>query len=274
MSGSDKVPVTQSDAHEALNGWWEAAGVDVPPALPRKKNTTAARPSQSAITAPTPEPLPSTPAPDTPNKRALLARKAAAKTETLDALKEAMENFDAGPVKDNARNTVFARGNPKAKVMIIGEAPGRDEDAEGLPFVGASGQLLDKMLGRAGFGLDDIYITNAFNWRPPQNRKPTPDELSMTLPFLERHIALVGPKIIILVGASPMQAVLGIKTGITRARGHWHDYIVKKPDGTDSNRTIPALPTFHPAFLLRAPLAKRDVWHDLQSVQERLAGHA
>ncbi len=271
MSDPVKRPDSISTAHQALNAWWEAAGVDIPP-VPKKprvsRSTSPATPARSpqvAVSpATSPPKSPASPAP-------AMARKAATSAQTLEALKTALENFDAGPVKAGARNTVFARGNPKAPIMIIGEAPGRDEDEQGLPFVGASGQLLDRMLRAAGFGEDDIYITNAFNWRPPKNRKPTPDELAMTLPFLERHIALIAPKIILLVGASPMQAVLGVSAGITRARGQWHDYTVKNADGTNSDQTIPALPTFHPAFLLRAPLAKRDVWHDLQSIQERLA---
>ncbi|PHS29231.1 MAG: uracil-DNA glycosylase [Robiginitomaculum sp.] len=268
MSDPIKTPDDISTAHHALNAWWEAAGVEVAP-LPKARTTSVklqsphASPPRATTSPPN---MPAAPEPE-------LARKAAAGAgaETLDALKTALENFDAGPVKAGARNTVFARGNPQASIMIIGEAPGRDEDEQGLPFVGASGQLLDRMLRAAGFGEDDVYITNAFNWRPPKNRKPTPDELAMTLPFLERHIALIAPKIILLVGASPMQAVLGVREGITRARGQWHDYTVKNADGTNSDKTIPALPTFHPAFLLRAPLAKRDVWHDLQSIQERLA---
>jgi len=273
MSDPVKTPDNISTAHHALNAWWEAAGVEVPP-LPKRARAASAKPPSSPVRSPRAAASPATPAPvpDVPASPApALASQAAASANTLDALKSALENFDAGPVKAGARNTVFARGNPKASMMIIGEAPGRDEDEQGLPFVGASGQLLDRMLRAAGFGEDDIYITNAFNWRPPKNRKPTPDELAMTLPFLERHIALIAPKIILLVGASPMQAVLGLSAGITRARGQWHDYTVKNADGTNSDQTIPALPTFHPAFLLRAPLAKRDVWHDLQSIQERLA---
>lgn len=265
MSGTDKTPVDMKEAHAALNGWWEMAGIDVPPAQrqPKQAKTrrATAKPIQQSIqvSAQAPKAMP-----------LKNAQAAAAKVDTLEELKTALESFDAGPVKAGARNTVFARGSESAPLMVIGEAPGREEDEQGLPFVGQSGKLLDKILRLAGFGDEDIYITNAFNWRPPQNRKPTPDELAMTLPFLERHIALLAPKIIILAGASPMQAVLGLSAGITRARGQWHDYAVKNQDGTKSAKTIPALPTFHPAFLLRAPLAKRDVWHDLQSAKERL----
>lgn len=260
------TPIDMTSAHEALNSWWEAAGVDVPPTQKRAKTGK----SQKANSKITPEQKMQTrPAPQ-PKQVLKYAHEAAAKTGTLGELKTALENFDAGPVKAGARHTVFARGNESAKLMIIGEAPGREEDAQGLPFVGQSGQLLDRMLGAAGFGADDIYITNAFNWRPPKNRKPTPDELAMTLPFLERHITLINPKVIILAGATPMQTVLNLTSGITRARGQWHDYVVKNQDGTDSDKTIPSLPTFHPAFLLRAPLAKRDVWHDLQSAREKL----
>ncbi len=274
MSNAAKPDDELKRAHDALHGWWEAAGVDVPtPQKAPKRNkvkSTASPVAQTPKAAPKAASKPAAPVVTTPPVNAQKTRELAAGAKTLEALKEALEGFDAGPVKSAARNTVFARGNAKASLMVIGEAPGREEDEQGLPFVGQSGQLLDRMLGAAAFSEDDFYITNAFNWRPPQNRKPTPDELAMTLPFLERHIALIDPKIILLVGASPMQAVLGLKSGITRARGQWHDYTIKNPDGSDSKKTVPALPTFHPAFLLRAPLAKRDVWHDLQSVRERL----
>ena len=269
------TPASAQAVHDALQEWWRLAGVDVPPP---KSGADGARPARAARRADPPprppqarRPAPSSgPAPDLA-ARIQAARKAAAAAKTLEELKTALENFDAGPVKQQARHTVFARGNPGAPVMIIGEAPGREEDEQGKPFVGPSGKLLDKALRAAGFGPDDVYITNAFNWRPPRNRKPTADELAETLPFLERHIALQNPKLIILAGATPMQAVLGLNTGITRARGHWHDYEVKNPNGSPSGKTIPALPTFHPAFLLRAPLAKRDVWHDLLSAREKLA---
>jgi uracil-DNA glycosylase len=276
MSKPDPTPDTQTEAHHALSAWWEAAGVQVPPVQTTKKpRPSGAKPASGIM--PAPPASPPTPAHSPPRDQpapGALAQKAAALTQTLEGLKAALEAFDAGPVKAGARNTVFARGCETAPLMVIGEAPGREEDEKCLPFVGQSGQLLDKMLRYAGFGEDDAYITNAFNWRPPKNRKPTPDELAMTLPFLERHIALINPKIILLVGASPMQAVLGVREGITRARGQWHDYAVKNADGSNSDKTIPALPTFHPAFLLRAPLAKRDVWHDLQSVAERLENFA
>ncbi len=271
---TDKAASAQA-VHDALQGWWRLAGVDAPPP---QAGSSPAKPPPSRRRADPPSRPRQVPQDDPPKaaapdlaSRIQAARQAAAAAKTLGELKAALERFDAGPVKQQARHTVFARGNPDAPVMIIGEAPGREEDEQGKPFVGPSGQLLDKALKAAGFGPDDVYITNAFNWRPPRNRKPTADELAETLPFLERHIALQDPKIIILAGATPMQAVLGLKTGITRARGHWYDYEVKNPDGSPSGKTIPALPTFHPAFLLRAPLAKRDVWHDLQSVREKLA---
>jgi len=268
-------PASPQDAHDALQSWWRMAGVDVPP----PDNSGNARKTAARVRRRADPPQPHRQPPDDPPKavspaladRIQAARKAAAGAKTLDELKTALEHFDAGPVKQQARHTVFARGNPEAPVMIIGEAPGREEDEQGKPFVGPSGRLLDKALRAAGLGPDDVYITNAFNWRPPKNRKPTADELAETLPFLERHIALQHPKIIILAGATPMQAVLGLHGGITRARGHWHDYVVKNPDGSPGKTIIPALPTFHPAFLLRAPLAKRDVWHDLLSVREKLA---
>ncbi|MEO1097401.1 MAG: uracil-DNA glycosylase, partial [Bacteroidota bacterium] len=150
-------------------------------------------------------------------------------------------------------------GTAGARVMIIGEAPGRDEDREGKPFVGRAGQLLDKMLGAIGLSRDEsVYITNVLPWRPPQNRDPKPDEIAMMQPFLHRHITLADPDVLVVVGNHACQALLG-KRGITRLRGDWTEA-----------RGKPALPMFHPAYLLRNPAAKREAWADLLSLQARL----
>ncbi|MEM0976990.1 MAG: uracil-DNA glycosylase [Pseudomonadota bacterium] len=192
-----------------------------------------------------------------------VSRLMAAQSGTLAELKNAMGVFDLCALKEGARTLVFADGSPGADVMIIGEAPGRDEDIQGKPFVGRAGQLLDKMfaaigLSRTSKGKSALYITNVIPWRPPQNRDPDAEEIAMMLPFLERHIALAQPKLLVLMGNTSCKAVLG-RSGITRMRGHWE---------TAFDR--PALPMFHPAALLRDPLKKRNAWSDLQSIRDRL----
>ncbi|MGO4915322.1 uracil-DNA glycosylase [Pseudogemmobacter sp. W21_MBD1_M6] len=192
-----------------------------------------------------------------------VAAQAAASAQDLDGLRAAMAAFEGCELKRGARNLVFADGNPKARVMVIGEAPGREEDLEGKPFVGQAGHMLDKMFAAIGLGrsLEDaasIYVTNVMPWRPPQNREPKPQEIAMMLPFLKRHVELVNPDVVVLMGNISCQAVLGEK-GITRLRGAW----TKAFD-------TPALPMFHPAYLVRSPEFKREAWHDLLMVQAKL----
>ena len=192
------------------------------------------------------------------------AREAAAACATLDELRSAVEAFDGCQLKVTAKHTVFADGHQGAPVMLIGEAPGRDEDLQGLPFVGRSGQLLDRMLN--AIGLDratNAYITNVIFWRPPGNRPPTPEEAAVCAPFLFRHIELKQPKVLVLLGGTPVKHLLGIEDGITRTRGRWGRYVL---NGVE----IPALPTFHPAYLLRQPSAKKQAWLDLVSLKLRL----
>jgi DNA polymerase len=195
-----------------------------------------------------------------------LARTAAQTAGDLDALSAAMQAFEHCELKKGARSFVFSDGNPAARVMIVGEAPGREEDRAGRPFVGRAGQLLDRMLeaiqmGRAADNAAQaVYITNVLPWRPPSNRTPDAAEIAMMLPFLERHIALADPEIVVLMGNTPCQALLG-RTGITRMRGDWVEVLGK-----------PCLPMFHPAYLLRNPIAKREAWADLLSLKARLRG--
>ncbi|MEO1638010.1 MAG: uracil-DNA glycosylase [Pseudomonadota bacterium] len=192
------------------------------------------------------------------------AKRAAAAAPDLAALATAMEAFDHCELKKGARNFVFCDGVAAARVMIVGEAPGREEDRAGKPFVGRAGQLLDRMLaaidlGRANEAAENaVYITNVLPWRPPSNRTPEKEEIAMMLPFLERHIALANPDVLVLMGNTPCQALLG-KTGITRMRGDWVEVLGK-----------PTLPMFHPAYLLRNPIAKREAWADLLSLKARL----
>ena len=192
------------------------------------------------------------------------AMAAAAAATSLGELKAAMEMFEGSALKRAAANTVFADGTPAGRVLFIGEAPGRDEDRIGKPFVGRAGQLLDKML--ASIGLDrarNCYITNVINWRPPNNRDPSPEEAAICLPFLRRHIELVNPGLIVLLGAVAARHVIGISEGIMRSRGRWLEYRV-------ADTMVPVMPTLHPAYLLRQPAHKKLAWRDLQAVAARM----
>jgi uracil-DNA glycosylase len=192
------------------------------------------------------------------------AKAAAQAAATLEDLRQAIAAFDHCELKKGARSTVFADGNPTARVLILGEAPGADEDREGRPFVGRAGQLLDKMFASIGLSRTSpdpglaLYITNVLPWRPPGNRDPEPGEIAMLRPFVERHIALVDPAAIVVMGNTPLDALTG-RRGILRARGTWTEALGK-----------PLLPMTHPAYLLRNPAAKRDAWADLLSLQARL----
>lgn len=193
----------------------------------------------------------------------------AAECKTLEQLRAAMTAFDGLPLKATARSTVFADGNPEASVMVIGEAPGQEEDRQGLPFVGKSGKLLDRMLASIGLDRDSVYITNVVPWRPIENRKPTPDEVAVCMPFVSRHIELVDPKLLLLLGGASASALLARHEGINRLRGRWFDYA-----SPGLPRPVPVMATFHPAYLLRTPAAKREAWRDLIQVKKRLdAGH-
>lgn len=192
------------------------------------------------------------------------AQAAAAAAKDLDSLRDALASFEHCELKKGARNLVFADGQPGARVMVIGEAPGRDEDMQGKPFVGRAGQLLDRMfaaidMARASPAVEKaLYITNVLPWRPPQNRDPKPDEVAILLPFVERHVELVDPDLIVLMGNHACLALLGMR-GITRLRGKWAEALGR-----------PAMPMLHPAYLLRNPAAKREAWQDLLMVQAKL----
>ncbi|MEM0948772.1 MAG: uracil-DNA glycosylase [Pseudomonadota bacterium] len=193
-----------------------------------------------------------------------VARAAASDATTMEALRAALSDYEHCELKKGARNLVFSDGPAEARVMLLGEAPGRDEDLQGKPFVGRAGQLLDRMFGAIGMGRADpdtqraLYITNVLPWRPPQNRDPKPEEIAMLLPFVERHIELAAPDLIVLIGNHACQALLGRK-GITRLRGTWTIAAGR-----------PALPMLHPAYLLRNPAAKREAWADLLELQAKL----
>lgn len=189
-----------------------------------------------------------------------LAREAA----SLAELKAALEGFEGCALKRSATTTVFADGNPDSRIFIIGEAPGREEDRMGLPFVGRAGKLLDKMLAAIGLDRTRAYITNVLNWRPPDNRDPSPEEAAMCLPFLRRHIELVNPQVIILLGAVSVRHVMGRSDGIMKTRGRWLEYGV-------GDAMVPVMPTLHPAYLLRQPAHKKLAWRDLQAVERKIA---
>ena len=191
------------------------------------------------------------------------AREQAASAGTLDELRAKLSAFDGCALKNAATQLVFADGAPDARLMVVGEGPGAEEDRIGKPFVGPAGQLLDKMLAAIGLNRTKVYIANVVPWRPPGNRAPTPQELALCLPFIRRQIELVSPDFLVLLGASSAQTLLNEKEGIMRLRGHWHDYDC-------GGRKIKALPMLHPAYLLRAPLKKAQAWRDLRSLRHAL----
>ena len=189
----------------------------------------------------------------------------AAAPRAFAELKEAMRQFEGCSLKRTAMNLVFGDGNPESTIMFIGEAPGADEDRQGLPFVGVSGQLLDKMIATIGLDRSSAYITNILPWRPPGNRKPTTNEVTVCLPFIQRHIELVAPRILVLVGGTAANALLGKTEGITRLRGKWSIY---RGNEERAGSEIPCMPIYHPAYLLRQSTLKREAWRDFLAIKE------
>ena len=256
----------------AILGWWTEAGVDTPFAdAPIDRFAAALAPPPVAaprVEAPalgTDPVRPARPAAPPPAEAAKSARLLAAGAATLDQLRAAMASFDGCALKSTATQLVFADGNPAASILLVGEAPGADEDRTGKPFVGRAGHLLDKMLAAIGLDRTQVYIVNVVPWRPPGNRTPTPQETAICLPFVRRQIELVGPKILVCLGAAAAQTMLGVKEGILRTRGRWFDY-------SGAAGPIPTLATLHPAYLLRQPLQKRLAWADLLKLKEKIEG--
>jgi uracil-DNA glycosylase len=235
-----------------------------PPDAPRAspKSTVAAFGDRQQGLQPV-RPLPA--APPSPEAAIMEAREAARCASSLDELRAILGRFDGCTLKSTATQLVFADGNPRAPIMFVGEAPGRDEDIEGVPFVGRSGKLLDRMLAAIGLDRSGVYIANIIPWRPPGNRTPIPQESQMCLPFIRRQIELADPNVLVCLGQPSMQALLGIKEGIGRSRGRWFTY----DTGT---REIRATATLHPAYLLRQPLQKRLAWRDFLAIKKALAG--
>jgi DNA polymerase len=201
--------------------------------------------------------------PPPPEAAVMAAREAARSAASLDELRDIMERFDGCALKSSASRLVFADGTPGSRLMLVGEAPGADEDRQGLPFVGRSGQLLDRMLAAIGFDRTRVYIANVVPWRPPGNRTPTPVETQICLPFIQRQIELADPDILVTVGQPSTGALLGVQ-GIMKNRGRWFAYQTGK-------REIRAMPMLHPAYLLRSPIGKRLAWRDLLAIKKALS---
>ena len=263
---------TEEQAAIALLRWYADMGVDEavapaptdlqswgakPPEAPERQQGLKPAAPATPVFKPSPEAVPA-------DDAIAEAKKIAAGCDSFEVLEAAVKDFGGCPLKAGAKNTVFADGVPGSDLLVIGEAPGRDEDRIGKPFVGRAGQLLDRML--AAIGRDrakNTLISNVIYWRPPGNRTPTQIETTMCRPFVDRLIELTNPKAVMLAGGAPMQALLGV-TGIMRARGVWRE--IETPSGA----RFPALPIFHPAFLLRQPANKRLAWADLLTLQTRL----
>ncbi|MBV8472681.1 MAG: uracil-DNA glycosylase [Hyphomicrobiales bacterium] len=278
---SPSGPLTAQEAADALR-WWAEAGVDLAidetphdrfaesAARPAR---AAAEPARQASTAPAaarqpapPRVAPAAAAPiAAPDEAAPSAQEIVAAARDLDELRDALSRFEGCGLKATATQLVFADGSPNARIMLVGEAPGADEDRLDRPFVGRAGQLLDRMLASIGLDRTKVYIANVVPWRPPGNRTPTPQETAICLPFMRRQIALVNPSLLVCLGASATQTLLGTKDGITRARGVWREY------AGDDGQTIKALPMFHPAYLLRQPASKREAWADLRKLAAAVA---
>jgi DNA polymerase len=255
-----RSPPPASEAAETVESLPPDAS-DFAPFEPARRPAPAAPP----LSPPPPPPRPSfAPAAAlSHDSAAASAREQAESAQSLEELRARLAGFDGCALKNSATQLVFADGAPDARIMIVGEGPGAEEDRIGRPFVGRAGQLLDKMLEAIGLDRAKVYIANVVPWRPPGNRTPTPQELALCLPFIRRQIELVAPDFLVLLGASAAQTLLGEKEGIMRLRGHWRDY----PCG---DKVIRALPMLHPAYLLRAPMKKAQAWRDLRALKHAL----
>jgi uracil-DNA glycosylase family 4 len=236
----------------------ETVTVDAAAPLPERQPVTRLQPSLLEA------PLAAAPVAPAPDLALMAAREAARSAASLDELRAMLEKFEGCALRTTAKQLVFADGNPRARVMFVGEAPGREEDLEGLPFVGRSGKLLDQMIAAIGLDRTSAYIANIIPWRPPGNRTPTPQESQICLPFILRQIELANPDVLVCLGGPSSQTLLGVKEGIKRTRGRWFNFHT----GT---REIRAIATFHPAYLLRSPLEKRFAWRDFLAIKKTLA---
>lgn len=269
-------PISREAAHAVLK-WYADIGVDETIAetaenwlerQPEPAVMPETAPATTAAAAGTPAPAkPKSDAPPVGAEQAIGdARSLAAAATSIEELRAALEGFDGCALKKTARNLCFFDGNPAAKIVLIGEGPGAEEDRQGKPFVGASGQLLDRMLASIGLDRTQVLISNTVFWRPPGNRTPTTAETEICRPFVERLIQLVSPEVLVAVGGPAAKLLLGETAGIGRLRGKWFEYT---NDGLE--KSIPATPLFHPAYLLRSPQMKREAWADLRMLKAKLA---
>ena len=250
------VQVADEKAARALLDWYQAMGVDETIGEEPVDCFAAAHPKPSAHAAPD---LKKAASPTRVAPRAASTsstRNIGAEVSTLLALQELVARFDGCSLRRTAKSLCFARGSEQARIMMIGEAPGRDEDLQGKPFVGRAGQMLDRMLAAIGLTEEHVYITNTVYWRPPGNRTPTPEEIEACAPFLARQIELLSPSLLVLLGGAAAKTILGTGEGILRLRGKWLSY-------SCGGRDLPTLATLHPAYLLRNPEQKRLAWRDL-----------
>jgi DNA polymerase len=258
-------PLSDAEALAALD-WYRAAGVDVAVGdepVDRFATSAAVPPKRAlpaSVTGLAPPPVPAVPLNGDPNE----TRAIAAAAPTLVALRAAMDAYEGCGLKKRATQLCFSDGNPEAQIMLVGEGPGEQEDLQGKPFVGRAGQLLDRMLGAIGLDRTKVFIANMVPWRPPGNRNPTPEELALCAPFLQRQVELVNPKLLVTLGNVPTQALFATNQGITRMRGNWKTLSV-------GNWSGPVLPTLHPAFLLRTPAAKAQAWKDMLGLKHAIA---
>jgi uracil-DNA glycosylase len=243
--------LTEEAANRLSDPELAPAATALPEPVRTVRTIAAGIPAQRSEAAPAPE------------AAIMSAREAARTAPSLEVLRALLEKFDGCALKSTATRLVFADGNPQARIMFVGEAPGREEDIEGLPFVGRSGKLLDRMIAAIGLNRSNAYIANVIPWRPPGNRTPTPQETQICLPFIQRQIELVNPDVLVTLGNPSTQTLLLTREGIMKTRGRWFDY----DTGT---RTIRALATFHPAYLLRSPSYKRLAWQDLRAIAKAL----
>jgi uracil-DNA glycosylase len=256
---SQDRPLNNAELLSVLD-WYRAAGVDMAvgeaPVDRFAQRPPATMPPRAAAEEPATLPGPIGGDPSE-------ARQLAASAQSLDELRALLDRYDGCGLKFRATQLVFADGNPEAKIMLIGEAPGAEEDRQGKPFVGRSGQLLDRMLGAIGLDRSAVYIVNTVPWRPPGNRTPTPEEMELCLPFLHRQVELVAPRLVLTLGGPAMQTVFKTTTGIIKMRGKWDRLAI-------GSHEVDALPTLHPAYLLRNPPAKQQAWRDLLSLKAKM----
>ncbi len=275
----------RTKAARDLLAFYAEAGVDI--AVGEEANNFLSPPDRPGAPAPISSPLPrpsairtaggqpelgaasarSNSAPLPPDTAIMAAREAARSAATMEELRAILETFEGCALRSTATQLVFADGNPKARVMFVGEGPGYEEDKQGLPFVGRSGKLLDQMLKAIGLDRTQVYIANIVPWRPPGNRTPTPQEATICLPFLLRQIALCDPDVLVCLGGPSAQTLLNVKEGIMKLRGRWFAF-------NSGAREIRAMPTLHPAYLLRTPLAKRNAWRDFLAIKRALSPQA